>query len=120
MRYIANENIPLESISALKSKGIDIISLKDVTSSGAKDEEVLNICGRKRAILITFDKDFGELAFKKGTESRQGIILLRIKPQSSEYVTKMLLRLFQTVLGFEGHFTTVTEERIRQVPLKRA
>lgn len=119
MRYIANENIPLKSISELRNKGIEVISLKDIRSLGAKDKEVLNICDRQRAILITFDKDFGELAFKRRTVSRQGIILLRIKPQSSEYVTGKLLRLFQMSIRFEGYFTTVTDERIRQIPLKR-
>jgi predicted nuclease of predicted toxin-antitoxin system len=45
-----------------------------------EDEEAIKIATEKHRILITLDKDFGELVFKKGKKCR-GIILLRIPPK---------------------------------------
>jgi predicted nuclease of predicted toxin-antitoxin system len=46
--------------------------------AGSNDEEVLEIAMKEERILITFDKDFGELAFKKGLPAACGIILFRV------------------------------------------
>lgn len=45
---------------------------------GIKDDEVLKQANMEKAILLTADKDFGELVFRQGRIS-QGVILVRLK-----------------------------------------
>lgn len=116
MRYLANENIPLNALNTLKNIGIDIISIKDFLP-GAKDEEVLNFALKEDRIIITFDKDFGELIFRRRYKTK-GVILLRVTPKSLDYVEEKLKNLLTSDIDFEGYFTIVKEEKIRSIPIR--
>jgi excisionase family DNA binding protein len=61
MRPLANENIPGVAVSALAADGHDVVWVRTV-APGAPDVEVLAWAARESRILLTFDKDFGELA----------------------------------------------------------
>lgn len=116
MKYLANENIPLGTIESPRIEGVDILSIKSF-SPGAMDEEVIKISINEDRILVTFDKDFGELAFRRGIFNPKGIILLRIEPKSEAQITGELRGLLNEKIDFKGHFTIVAKGRIRVVPL---
>jgi len=116
MKFLADENVPLNTIEALKEKEIDIVSIR-TSAKGLRDEDVLNIAYQQDRILITFDKDFGELAFRVRAKSK-GIILLRFIPISPQDLSKRIETLINTGIPFENHFTVVTEDTIRVIPLK--
>ena len=56
MKYLADENLPLETIRQLKTNGIDILSIKEI-APGAADEEVLSISVKPLPIAL---KDYKE------------------------------------------------------------
>lgn len=118
MKFLANENLPRKSIRILRQRGFEVASIAEI-SAGLGDEEVLRIAQKEGRILLTFDKDFGELVFRKGGEAR-GIILLRFAPRSPEYIAKRIERLLKAEeITFEGQFVVVTESRIRVTPLMK-
>lgn len=82
MKFLANENLPVQSLRILRQKGFEIVSVAEV-SAGLRDEEVLKLAKTESRIILTFDRDFGELVFRKGGEAK-GIILLRFAPRSPE------------------------------------
>jgi len=116
MQYLANENIPLSAILALRNSGIDIHSIKEIFP-GAKDETVLALAIKENAILLTFDKDFGEWVFKNKSNKPKGIILLRFTPLSAEHITRELKKLFSIQIAFPNFFAVANEEKVRVVPL---
>jgi predicted nuclease of predicted toxin-antitoxin system len=61
MRFLANENFPGAAVSVLKFAGHDVVWVR-TTAPGTSDPEVLAWAARESRILLTFDKDFGELA----------------------------------------------------------
>jgi predicted nuclease of predicted toxin-antitoxin system len=61
MRFLANENVPRTAIEALRAAGNDVVWIR-VDAPGSSDPEVLARAAREERILLTFDKDFGELA----------------------------------------------------------
>src|SRR5438445_603289 len=65
MRILANENFPGEAIEALRSRGHDVAWVR-TDAPGSSDEEVIARATREGRLLITFDKDFGALAFRSG------------------------------------------------------
>ncbi len=63
MRFLANENFPADAVSALRDQEHDVAWIR-TDSPGISDLEVLDRAQREDRILITFDKDFGEPAFR--------------------------------------------------------
>ncbi len=61
MRIIANENITGSVIRQLRETGHDVLSVKE-TIRGANDADVLSQAQAEQRLVITHDKDFGELA----------------------------------------------------------
>ncbi|MCY3841993.1 MAG: DUF5615 family PIN-like protein, partial [Acidobacteria bacterium] len=62
---IANENIAGAVVRALRQRGHDVLSVRE-SMRGADDLSVLRRAGNERRLIITHDKDFGELAFRDG------------------------------------------------------
>ena len=77
MRFLANENFPLDAVETLRQNGHDVVWIR-VESPGISDPEVLSRAQAENRILLTFDKDFGELAFRSKLPASVGIILFRI------------------------------------------
>jgi predicted nuclease of predicted toxin-antitoxin system len=116
MRFLADENIPSETVKALRGKGIDIVSILDF-AQGLEDERVLSIAYEESRILITFDRDFGELVFRRRARSH-GVILLRFTPRSPEDLSMRIETLISVGISFEDHFLVVTEDKVRVIPLR--
>jgi predicted nuclease of predicted toxin-antitoxin system len=62
-KFLADENVPVEVIEAARQNGLDITWIKEF-SPGVDDDVVLALGHAEDCILITFDKDFGEMAFR--------------------------------------------------------
>lgn len=118
MRLLANENIPLSAVEALRRCGHDVLWIRE-KSPGISDIEVMEIGHREKRILFTFDKDFGELVFSTKQPPARGIILFRIPMISSAYIAKALVKVIESRGDWEGHFAVVEEDRIRIRSLKR-
>lgn len=111
---MADENIPLASVEALRSSGQDVLAASE-TMAGSSDREVLARAGAEGRLLITFDRDFGALAFKHGLSALAGILLFRFVPATPEEPAALLLDLLSdSGLTFAGKFTVVDRERVRQ------
>ena len=77
MRFLGDENFPGAGVAALRRRGHDVLSIGEV-SRGANDAAVLDLATREAGIILTFDKDFGELARKSKLPDACGVILFRI------------------------------------------
>lgn len=113
--FLADENIPLLIVSRLQKDGIDIVSQSMITP-GADDEQLLLTALNEERVIVTFDKDFGELIFKEKRRS-YGVILLRLHPLSSTYVFDILKKVLQLEGQFAYAFCVVESDRIRRRPL---
>lgn len=117
MRFLANENFPLDAVEALRQNGHDVAWIR-VESPGISDPEVLSRAQTENRILLTFDKDFGELAFRSRLPASVGIILFRIKAPSGFVVAEKVAKAISLRDDWHGHFTVVEEDKIRMRDLK--
>jgi predicted nuclease of predicted toxin-antitoxin system len=115
-RYLANENVPLDAVELARKTGYDLDWIKEV-DPGATDDAVLQRSVDEKRVLITFDKDFGDLAFHRGKDASCGIILLRPKLTSPGSMAAFLLEVLKESISWEGHFSVAREGRVRVVPL---
>ena len=63
MRLLANENFPREAVEALRNDDHDVSWVR-TECPGISDKEVLEKALRESRIVVTLDKDFGELSLK--------------------------------------------------------
>lgn len=116
MRILANENFPGDAVESLRQKGHDVVWIREA-SPGSSDVHVLEYAQNEDRIVITFDKDFGELAFRYGLPASCGIVLFRISTPSSEYIARMAIAAFDQREDWAGHFCVIEDTRIRMTPL---
>jgi predicted nuclease of predicted toxin-antitoxin system len=116
VRFLANENFPLPSVRHLREAGYDVAAITE-DSPGIEDREVLARAVLERRVILTFDRDYGELIYRLGLSPSSGVIYLRYQPRSPIEPAEQLLILLQTEgLQFEGKFTVIEREQMRQRP----
>jgi predicted nuclease of predicted toxin-antitoxin system len=119
MRLLADENLPLVSIRALREAGIDVAAVTEI-GPGSSDVQVLEQARSEGRILVTFDRDFGELLYRRRAPVPPGVIYLHFVPTSPQEPAQLLrglLAMQEIELG--DRFTVVERERVRQRPLPR-
>jgi predicted nuclease of predicted toxin-antitoxin system len=76
MRFVADQCVAGPIIDRLRADGWDVQAIRDA-APGIQDESVLGIAVRAGAVLLTEDKDFGELAHRTALP-HCGIVLIRL------------------------------------------
>ena len=115
MRLLANENVPSDAGAALRSRGHDVVWAHS-DSPGRRDAEVLARAEAENRIIVRFDKDFGELAFRAGLPAACGIVLFRIPTPWAGYGAQLAVAVLDNPIEWTGYFTVVQEGRIGQPP----
>lgn len=118
MNILANENFPGDAVDALRQIGHDVSWIR-TEAPGISDVEVLEWAQREDRILITFDKDFGELAFRYRLPARTGIVLFRITASSSMNIAQAAVAALESRDDWSGHFAVVEDTRIRLTQLPK-
>jgi hypothetical protein len=112
MRFLANENFPGAAVSQLTSAGHDVVWVR-TAAPGASDPEVLAKAARDARILLTFDKDFGELARASALPATCGVVLFRIAMPKPSDAGARLAALITARDDWAGHFSVVEPGRVR-------
>jgi len=89
VRFLANENFPGNAIEALRKQGHDVRWIR-TDAPGSSDSEVLSMAQAEDRILLTFDRDFGELAFRLGLPAATGIVLFGFRMTSAQQVASVV------------------------------
>ena len=116
MRILADENCPGDLIDALRQTGHDVAWVRE-DGRGSKDPAILARAQTENRLILTFDKDFGELAFRTRLPAASGIILCRLYGLPPARVVAIILAALTSRPDYAGRFTVITEERIRVIPL---
>lgn len=117
MRWLADENIPRSAIAFLRSRGEDTAAIAEL-SPGIPDEAVIQAARTQGRILVSFDRDHGDLIFGHAVAPPRAVVYLRLEPPNPEILQALLASLI--AMGedsLNGYFTVVTETGIRQRPL---
>ena len=118
MRFLANENFPGAAVAALEAAAHEIAWVRRI-APGVSDEVVLAWAARVRRVLLTFDKDFGELARTSDLPIGCGIVLFRTPMPKADAVGQWMAELLGSRDDWTGHFSVVEPGRIRMRPLGR-
>jgi predicted nuclease of predicted toxin-antitoxin system len=112
MKFLLDENLGIKIPQFLRSLKFDVLSILEL-SPGMTDQEVLKLANKDNRILITLDKDFGELVFKEGL-LHSGVILLRLNNNSIDNKKKIILKALNTTKNYSNKFTVIRDKPFRK------
>ena len=112
MRFLANENFPGDAVLALRAAGHDVGWVREAMP-GALDPEVIERAMQEGRVLLTFDKDFGEIAFRARLPASCGVVLFRMPMPRSEEAGTRLASMVMSRTDWAGHFSVVEPGRVR-------
>lgn len=112
MNLLADESVDKPIVDRLRQDNHSVLYIADLNPS-IDDNAVLHQANQNSALLITADKDFGELIFRMG-QIHAGVVLLRLAGLSAE--TKA--RTVSTVFADRGHelfsaFSVISPGKVR-------
>lgn len=114
MRFLADENIHKQVVVGLRAAGFDVEWVRD-SAHGQSDEAILDRADINQLILITCDRDFGELVFKGNFPPPLAVLYSRIAHRKSALTVERLLQ--EIADGVALHqLTTLTEKHARRRP----
>lgn len=101
---------------ALREDGHDV-TWAQTAHPGADDAVLLASAQEENRVVLTFDTDFGTLAFQRDLPASSGIILFRLTLVSPPAVAEAVLKVIRSRDDWEGHFSVVDDSQIRVRPL---
>lgn len=116
MIFLADEGVDKSLVELLRARDYDVFYVAESASS-ISDEDVLALANRDSRILITRDKDFGELVYRL-KKIHSGIILIRMEElPSGSRSTYVDLFIQENLDKLAGHFVVLQPglTRIRQL-----
>jgi len=112
MKFLADEGIDLPIVETLRNSGYDVYYIAE-SAVGILDTAILKKSNDENRILMTRDKDFGELAFRDKMV-HSGIILNRLHELSAENKARIVLKVIEDYQSeLIGSFTVIQPNKIR-------
>src|SRR3989338_844102 len=113
MRFFLDANVRKSVGRYLEAQGHEVRYCAGTKEHDSTDEDLLALAYQEERILITNDKDFGNLIFLQ-RRAHHGVILFRLTAESAaSYQTKMQLLLVTVGVKLQDHFVVVTDFHIR-------
>jgi predicted nuclease of predicted toxin-antitoxin system len=112
MNFLADEGVDRAIVVRLRDDGCDVTYIAEI-AGGTTDEVILHMAMQENRILITHDKDFGDLAYRDG-RWHAGILLNRLNELPSLQKAALVSNLVK-MHGHEliGAFTVLQPGKIR-------
>jgi len=112
VKFLADESVDFPIVKFLRENNISIDYITEIRP-GITDNQVINFANQKQRILITADKDFGEVTFRHKMIS-SGIVLFRLAGLSNKDKSILIHKVILEHKGaLECNFTVITRNQVR-------
>jgi predicted nuclease of predicted toxin-antitoxin system len=112
MNIVADESVDLAVVQGLRNRGHSVTYIAEF-GPGTADDEVLRMASSAGAVLLTADKDFGELIFRQHRLS-SGVVLMRLSGLATDRKAELVGEFFDD-RGSEliGAFSVLAPGKLR-------
>ncbi len=112
--FLLDENLGRSTSEFLRSLGFTTRTVRELDLLGSRDEELLARASQERWVILTQDKDFGNL-LRFPLQAHAVVVLLRLADQTPPAIRKALQRLFSQVdpASLSDALVVVSESKIR-------
>jgi predicted nuclease of predicted toxin-antitoxin system len=112
VRFLADESCDFSVVRALRSAGHEVLAVAELTG-GADDLAVMEMATREGRVLLTEDKDFGQLVYARSQQSG-GVIFIRYPSNARKTLSKAVVSLVsETQEELLGRFVVMSPGRVR-------
>jgi predicted nuclease of predicted toxin-antitoxin system len=116
VRLLADENFPGSAVGALIRSGHDVIWIRTAAPE-MPDHEIFRWAVREGRVILTFDKDFGEIARRARVSGPCGIVLFRLPMSSAGQMRDKIIETIGSRSDWPGNFSVVEANRVRIKPM---
>ena len=115
MNLLADESVDGPIVERLRQQGHDVVYVAELSPS-INDDQVLRHANERGALLLTADKDFGELVFRLG-KAHGGVVLLRLAGLPAAAKSETVAKVFRDhAAELAGSFSVITSGTLRIRP----
>lgn len=115
MKFVADESVDQPIVVRLRADGHTVIAVVE-TEPGISDGTVLEMANQEKCILLTADKDFGEIVFRENRLSF-GVILIRLSGLTAIAKADVVgMAVKEHAERLVGTFAVLTKNNIRMRP----
>jgi len=116
VKLLTDENIDPRITAWFRAEMYDVVAIAE-GHAGAMDTDILGIANLQSRVIVTRDKDFGELVYRLAF-AVPGVVLIRYQSLSrTEYLNTLALQWPLVVPHLPGHFIVLTNQSFRIRPL---
>lgn len=113
-KIFADECVHQELIESLRQTGFDISSVKEIDLAGVNDDFIFNFAVKKKKILLTFDRGFGDF-FRFDIKNSSGVVIVLIGKMEKKEIIRNILLFFKSKIAEElsGKLVIIGKKKIR-------
>ncbi len=112
MIFFADESVDRQIVERLRQDGHQVLDVTEL-DPGISDDKVLSMANESKAILLTSDRDFGDLVFRQGRLA-YGIVLIRLAGLSSTKKAELTSSILnQHAKEIQQAFSVITPASVR-------
>jgi len=112
MNLLADESVDRQIVERLRQEGHDVTYIAEM-EPGVSDKTVLQRANEQEALLLTVDKDFGELTYRQKL-IHYGVVLIRLAGLSNQTKAEVVARaLRERGAEFVNAFSVISPGMIR-------
>jgi len=115
-KFLLDANISPETRRYLEQRfGLDVIDLLTAQQGGLSDREVVDLAKQQGRVIITFDRDSGQI-YHFHERGQLGVVVLRLEDQTVESVNAVLDRFFASEaehIDLDHSLVIIEEDRLR-------
>ncbi|MEA5518431.1 MAG: DUF5615 family PIN-like protein [Limnoraphis robusta] len=112
MKFVADEGLDAQIVERLRQAEYRVWYIAEM-EPGISDDAVLNLANQENAVLLTVDKDFGELVFRL-RRIATGVVLIRLSGLSTTRKAEIVSQVIsQHEEELFGAFTVITPSTVR-------
>jgi predicted nuclease of predicted toxin-antitoxin system len=112
VNIVADQNISAVIIQALRQDGHAVVAIRE-TARGSADDQILALAHAEGALIVTDDRDFGQLVFRQ-VKPTSGVLYIRLHGIPSSDRAQLILEVLREH-GNElaGKFAVLTRRGLR-------
>lgn len=112
LKFVLDVGVGNKTLQILRNNGYDVVSILEIEPS-MDDSEILLIAENEGRMVVTMDKDFGELVYKSG-QKHNGVLILRLEDATGDEKAAIMEKiLLSFAVQIEGKFCVFQNGRLR-------
>lgn len=93
LKFIVDVGVSNKVEKWLAAQGFDVVNVRNIDPR-LPDHKIVEIAAKENRMVITMDKDFGELVYRN-TAAHTGVLLLRLDGYSSQEKVNVIKKILE-------------------------